>query len=180
MLLSAILTAALLVEVPAPVPESGSISGEVEIEAFAFGGVMVYVDTNRDDSFDHVFRLRVPDPRKQQDLDASTKIGREPGDWGTETTLNAGSIYGHANVEFGPGYVRVLFHEDAYEFFVKGTQRPQWNPDGVKVLHRAGLALTHEVRESGIPVSRVGKKTTITEELCKCDPYLGGVWAPTP
>src|SRR5687768_17187796 len=103
MLLSAILTAALLVE--APVSQSGSISGEVEIEAFAFGGVMVYVDTNRDDSFDHVFRLRVPDPRKQQELDANTMIAREPGDWGTEPTLTAGSIYGrHANVEFGPGY----------------------------------------------------------------------------
>src|SRR5688500_7030845 len=120
MLLSAILAAALLIEPPVSLPESGSVSGEVAIEAFAFGGVMVYVDTNGDASFDHVFRLRVPDPRKQA-MDANTS-GREPGDWGTSSTLNSGTMYyGHANVEFGPGYMRVLFRNDGLELFVKGT-----------------------------------------------------------
>lgn len=172
MLLSAILAAAVLID--GPVPESGNFRGEVAIEAFGSRGVMVYVDTNGDASFDHLFRLQVEDSR-EYGIDADVKVDHEAGAWNEPSTLASGmTFFNHASVEFAPGYMRVSSGTDALELFVEGTQSAQWNPDGARVWRRAGYALIHEVRESGIPIRPEGRKRSITADFCDassdCDP----------
>jgi hypothetical protein len=159
MLLSVILAAAVLID--GPVPESGNFSGEVAIEAFGPRGVVVYVDTNRDNSFEHLFRLQVE--AREDEISAST--------------LTSGFMYfNDANIEFAPGYVRISSGTgtDAIELFVENTQTPSWNPDGAMVLRRSGYGLIHEIRESGIVINPVGRERSITAEYCEttpnCDP----------
>jgi hypothetical protein len=180
MFLFALLAAALI---PSPVPESGSLRGEAAIETFGARGLIVYVDTNRDDSFDHVFRLQV-EGRSSEAIGADVKLDQETGAEGTSTPTPGPSYFSNAAVEFAPGYVRIFSGSDAIELFVDGTQSAAWNPAGARVWRRAGYGLIHEVRETGIAIQKRGRERSITAEYCDassdCDPGdttdPGGTW----
>lgn len=178
MFLATLVTAAVL---HATVPESGSFRGEVAIEGFQDRGAIVFVDTNGDGSLDHVFRLQV-EGRRVDPIGPDTKLEHEIG--GTSSISGpATTHYSNAAVEFAPGYVRVVAGGEAMEFFVEGTQSAVWNPSGARVWRRAGYALIHEARETGVAIRRQGNRRSITAEYCDastdCDPGDtdgGGTW----
>lgn len=172
--------AAALIE--GPVPETGSLRGDAAIEAYGTRAVLVYVDTNRDNSFDHVFRLQI-EGTKPERVDADVKLDRETSSTIPPTLMPGLSYVGNASVEFAPGYVRVVAGGEAIELFVEGTQSAAWNPAGARVWRRAGYGLIHEVRETGIAVKKSGRERSITAEYCDassdCDPGDtdgGGTW----
>jgi hypothetical protein len=167
------LLAAVLID--GPMPEAGTLRGEAAIEPYGTGGIVVYIDTNRDDSFDRIFRLQVEE-RHRDAIVASARLDREIDSVSTDAVGWPGPTYlENVTVEFASGYVRVSSGHDAIELFVEGTQSPAWNPDGARVWRRAGYGLIHEVREeSGIDLKRREQGRSITAEYCDassdCDP----------
>jgi hypothetical protein len=137
----------------APVPERGSFRGAVTIETTT-AGLLVYADSNHDRSIDERFVLQLED---------SSDLGIPP-------TLTFPS----ANVEFTPGYLRIVAGNDVLELFVDGTPAPVWDPAGMRVWRHAGYGLSHQPGESGIAITRPGRTKTITAEFCdasqSCDP----------
>lgn len=130
----------------APVPESGSFRGAVAVEA-AGADVAVYVDTNRDGSIDHRFRLQ-----------------REPEDGGDAVTP---SVFPSAHVAFEPGYLRITAGNEVYELLVPGAPGDGWNPRGMRVWRRTGYGLSHtDTGETGIAIARPGRERSITAEFC--------------
>jgi hypothetical protein len=174
MLLLTILTAAVL---GAPMPERGSMRAEVAVESFGAGSVAVYVDSNRDNSFDHFFLLQV-EQQEDRVIEAGVRRDRETDAPRAESAANpmelAPLYFKDAAVDFEPGYVRISAGSDAIELFVEGNQVPAWNPLGARVWRRAGFGLAHEIAESGIAIKREGRKHGITAEYCdatsSCDP----------
>jgi hypothetical protein len=169
MLLSAILAAAVLID--GPVPESGNFKGEAAIEAFGSRGVAVYVDTNRDASYDHLFLLQAEEHGGP--VEAGMKLEPEFDGLDKLPTRGEQSYFADATIEFAPGYVRIVEGARAIELFVEGTQTASWNPNGARVWRRAGYGLAHEIHESGISV-RSGHTGGISSEFCdassNCDP----------
>lgn len=168
MFLCAILAATLI---QGPVAESGSFRGEAAIEPLGARGVILYVDTNRDNSFDHVFRLQVEGPREA--IDADVKLEHEMS-VSTSPFASGPTYFANAHVEFAQGYVRVVAGGEAVELFVEGSQSPAWDPAGARVWRSAGYGLIHEIRESGIAIKKRDRTGSITAEYCdatsNCDP----------
>ena len=146
------------------VPESGSLSGEAAIEPFGSRGVIVYLDTNRDASVDHVFRLQV-EGGPDEAIAADVKLELEIKAPAVTATLGP-SYFNDAHVEFAPGYVRIFSDGDAIELFIEGAPSAAWNPGGARVWRHAGYGLIHEVRETGIAIRKSGRERSITAEYC--------------
>jgi hypothetical protein len=160
-----------------PIPERGTFHGETAVEASG-SAIAIYVDTNRDASFDERFVLEFEsvDPPNPE---ADTKRERELDDFGggdgiADREIPAPLYFENATIEFAPGYVRVSAGAEAFELFVEGTQSATWNPSGARVWRRAGYGLTRHDYESGIAISRPNRTRSITSEFCDastaCDP----------
>jgi len=160
MLLISILAATVLA---VPLADRGNLSGEVAIEAGA-NAIAVYVDTNRDDSFDQRFHLTF----ERHDPTAAMKFEREidPKDPVIQGAIPQNRYFESASVEFAPGYVRVVSAGEALEFSVEGKEAAEWNPAGARVWRWAGFGLSHTAFESGIAIKRAGRERSVTAEWC--------------
>ena len=172
MFLLPVLAAAASVVFAGPAPERGTLRGEVAVESIGAGGVVIFVDTNGDASFDHRFMLDV-EPVEREATTRERELDRAAAP-AADRALPTPLHFDDATVDFDLGYVRVAAGGNAFEAFVEGTQSAAWNPAGSRVWRQAGYGLSHHAFETGVAIRRPGRVGGIMAEYCdassNCNP----------
>jgi hypothetical protein len=129
-------------------PEHGSFRATVVVEVLDSQGIAVFADTNHDGSIDQRFFLQHEDGMA---VDAAMPH-----------RLVA------ANVEYRPGYARIVAGRDVIELTVSDVPPPAWNPKGFRVWRQDGYGLSHSVGETSIamPASDAPRPGTISTNFC--------------
>lgn len=132
-------------------PEHGSFRAAVVVEVVDRQGIAVFADTNHDGSIDQRFFLQQED--------------------GTVDAAMPARLHS-ANVEYRPGYARIVAGNDVIELMVSDVPPPAWNPQGFRVWRQHGYGLSHSTGETGVtmPASHPGPGT-ISANFCDASNY---------
>jgi hypothetical protein len=126
--------------------EQRSFRATVVIEVVDRQGIAVFADTNHDRSIDERFFLQ----QENATVDAAMPLRLVS-----------------ANVEYRPGYARIVAGNDVIELTVTDVPPPAWNPRGFRVWRQDGYGLSRSGGETSVPMPASDRHPgTISTNFC--------------